>query len=216
MGAMFRHGPLVLALTALVAGCVSPSGRHKRPPHIVPPTSETMKMCVADLKRLDARYTILPDQNYGGGCSAINAVLLQAVGVPVTNTKAVQCSVARALALWVRDVAQPSAKRAFGETITRIESMGTYSCRRINGAATGKLSEHATANAIDVSGFILSDGRRILVETGWTGGDDVERKFLRALRDGACKRFQTVLSPDYNAAHYNHLHFDMGSGPYCR
>lgn len=172
-------------------------------------------MCVTDLKHLGARYHIIPDQNYGGGCSAINAVLLQSVGVPVTNTKAVQCSVARALALWVRDVAQPSAKRAFGESITRIESMGTYSCRRINGAATGKLSEHATANAIDVSGFILSDGRRILVETGWTGGDD-ERKFLRALRDGACKRFQTVLSPDYNAAHYNHLHFDMGSGPYCR
>ncbi len=215
MGAMFRHGPFVLTLSALLTGCVSPSGGGKRPPIAKGPATEVMKQCTADLGRLGARYTILPDQAFGGGCSAINAVLIQSAGVPVTNTKAVQCPVARALSLWVRNVAQPSAKKVFGEPIIRIESMGTYACRRINGAATGKLSEHATANAIDVSGFVLADGRHIRIETGWNGDQDT-RKFLRYLRDGACKQFQTVLSPDYNAAHYNHLHFDMGAGPYCR
>ena len=68
---------------------------------------------------------------------------------------------------------------------------------------------------MDVSGFVLADGRRITVEAGWNGSDD-ERKFLRQVRQAACQRFQTVLSPDFNAAHYNHLHFDLGRGPYCR
>jgi hypothetical protein len=36
------------------------------------------------------------------------------------------------------------------------------------------------------------------------------REFFAVIHNSACKRFKTVLSPDYNAAHYNHLHLDMG------
>ncbi|MBP6581207.1 MAG: extensin family protein, partial [Sphingorhabdus sp.] len=37
----------------------------------------------------------------------------------------------------------------------------------------------------------------------------------------ACKRFGTVLGPDYNSAHANHFHFDMAQSmndgsAYCR
>ncbi len=91
--------------------------------------------------------------------------------------------------------------------------MGTYSCRTMIGAGSGKLSEHAKANAVDIAAFILSDGRRITVKDGWVGGDDGD--FLRAVRAAACRRFSTVLSPDYNAAHHDHLHFDMGGKPFC-
>jgi hypothetical protein len=209
---MVKHGPIVLILLILLSGCIPRSGQR---PNSTMPNSAMMKQCVGDLTQLKARFTVLPDQNYGGGCSAINAVLVQSFSVPVTNTKAVQCPVARALTLWVRGPVQASALAVFGSRVTRIESMGTYACRKIIGGNSGQLSEHARANAIDISAFILANGRRVTVETGWQGDAD-ERRFLRDIRDKACRQFQTVLSPDYNAAHYNHLHFDMGRGPYCR
>jgi len=74
--------------------------------------------------------------------------------------------------------------------------MGTYACRSI--AGSGRLSEHATANAVDVAAFILADGRRISVLEGWNG-DERHARFLRSVRVSACRRFNTVLSPDYNA-----------------
>ncbi len=77
------------------------------------------------------------------------------------------------------------------------------------------LSEHALANAVDVAGFDLADGRRVMVETGWRSDDARVREFLQVIHTSACRRFQTVLSPDYNAAHHNHLHLDMGRGPFC-
>jgi hypothetical protein len=33
--------------------------------------------------------------------------------------------------------------------------------------------------------------------------------FLREVRDGTCGLFSVVLSPDYNAAHADHLHIDQ-------
>src|SRR3546814_1633335 len=86
----------------------------------------------------------------------------------------------------------------------------------MNGNMSGNLSEHAHSNAVDVSAFVLADGRRITVKNDWHG-DDRTRRFLQVVHDSACKRFRTVLSPDYNAAHHDHFHFDMGGkGTYCR
>ena len=76
-------------------------------------------------------------------------------------------------------------------------------------------SQHATANAIDVAGFRLADGRRITLTGGWDG-KPAEQAFLRDLRDGACGLFKGVLSPDYNAAHHDHFHLDMGPFGVCR
>ena len=122
---------------------------------------------------------------------------------PVTS-----CPVAAALALWERDVVQPAAAEHFGSTVTAIVHAGSYSCRRLYGRAEGGFSEHATANAFDVLGFTLADGRIILVLRDWRAGGPAAR-FLRDARDGACRLFATVLSPDYNAAHADHLHLDQ-------
>ena len=106
-----------------------------------------------------------------------------------------------------------AAEQILGSKLVKIETFGSYSCRTIAGSS--KLSEHAHANAIDVSGFVLADGRRITVQQGWNGSS-TEREFLRTVRASACKRFGTVLSPDYNRAHHDHLHLDMSNGGYCR
>ena len=130
------------------------------------------------------------------------------------------CPVAAALRLWERRVVQPAAERHFGSRVVRIDHFGSYSCRRLYGRSEGGYSEHATANAVDIAGFRLADGTRISVERDWTAGGD-KAAFLREVRDGACRLFATVLSPDYNAAHRDHLHLDQArrggaSGGLCR
>ena len=118
------------------------------------------------------------------------------------------CPIAAALALWERDVVQPAARKHFGRPVAAIDHAGSYSCRRLYGRSGGRFSEHASANAFDVLGFRLADGRLISVLRGWPG-DGPQAAFLRDVRDGACRLFATVLSPDYNAAHADHLHFDQ-------
>jgi hypothetical protein len=210
---MIRFIPLLCGI-ALISGCVAPSKPQAKKARPVAASPET-KQCLADLGAVRARFTLLPDQDFGNGCSIKGAVSLTAAPIPVTNIKAVQCGVARAFAQWIATDVQAAAQRHFGARVVQVDTMGSYSCRQMIGNGSGKLSEHGRANALDIGGFVLSDGRRVTVEGGWNGSDR-ERDFLRAVRSGACKRFQTVLSPDYNAAHYNHLHFDMGRGPYCR
>ncbi|MDQ3074650.1 MAG: extensin family protein [Pseudomonadota bacterium] len=118
------------------------------------------------------------------------------------------CPVAAAMALWERDVVQPAAQRIYGERVARVDHFGSYSCRRLYGRGDGAYSEHATANAVDIAGFRLVGGRRITVLGNWNDPDR-DAAFLREVRSGACDLFATVLSPDYNAAHADHFHFDQ-------
>lgn len=215
-----RIVPLLVAL--LLAGCIgrgdgSPPARPKATitkPFGTITDNPALRQCVARLDRTVARYALLPDREFGGGCSAVGSVQLRDIGTPVTNLGAMTCALADTFTAWVQSDLQAPAMRILGSRIARVETMGTYSCRNINGAASGRRSEHALANAVDIGAFVLADGRRISVKDGWSGGDDGD--FLRAVRDAACRRFKTVLSPDYNAAHHDHLHFDMGRGPFCR
>jgi hypothetical protein len=128
------------------------------------------------------------------------------------------CDLASKFAAWARYAVRPAARLYLGTEVVKIETFGTYACRNVvgNPGMAGKRSEHAHANAIDIAAFTLADGRRISVEADWTQSG-IARQFLQRVHDSACKRFRTVLGPDYNAAHYNHFHFDMGGkGGYCR
>lgn len=118
------------------------------------------------------------------------------------------CAIDAGLAMWWRHGIAPAAQRLLGSEVASIEHFGTNNCRRIGGTSQGRWSEHATGNAIDISAFVLADGRRISVLKDWSGGGE-KAAFLRAVRDAACQSFATVLSPDYNAAHADHLHLDQ-------
>lgn len=207
-----------LLLLVILGGCVGPprdrpSERSDRKPPVE--FSKEGRQCLADLDRIDARFTPLPDRDFGNGCSLTGSVQLLGVGVPITNVTAIRCPLARALAVWTRDVLQPAARERLGSRVVRIESMGGYSCRNIVGGNGGGRSQHATGNAVDIAAFALADGRRITVRNGWLGDSD-ERAFLRTISRQGCRYFQTVLGPDYNAAHVDHLHFDLGGRPFCR
>lgn len=212
-----------MALVALIAlgGCIprAERGREPRPPTRPAAdrgSSDTLQ-CHIDLARERIRFRRLPDQRFGGGCSALGAVQLVDMGTPVTGLRAMTCVAARQFARWSRESVQPAAGQHLGTRVARIETFGTYACRTRNSQPGARLSEHAFANAVDVSAFVLADGRRITIEQGWRGGDDRVRRFLRQVHQGGCRRFAIGLSPESDRFHYNHLHFDMGgNGPYCR
>lgn len=219
---------VVVLLSLLLAACASGGGRDKQPPPrpagsrpvtLNLPTSRETKACYADLSREEVRFSPLPDRDYGGGCQIVGALQLLDIGVPVTNLRAMRCGLARSFAAWVEHAVAPAAHQMLGSDLVRMESMGTYACRAVVGtkpSVAGRLSGHATANAVDVSGFVLQDGRRITIQTGWNSPDPNVRAFLRTIRASACRRFGTVLSPDYNAVHYNHLHIEDDHAGFCR
>ena len=115
--------------------------------------------------------------------------------------------------LWEQEVVGPAAEAILGEEVDRILSYGSFSCRNIAGSSN--LSEHGKANAIDIQGFRLADGRVIDVREHWRE-DSEFGEFLDEVHGGACQLFSVVLGPDYNAAHADHFHFDMGGSSLCR
>ena len=71
------------------------------------------------------------------------------------------------------------------------------------------------ANAIDIAGFVLEDGTRISVKEHWRERSDAG-KYLTRIHKKACRLFSVTLGPDYDAAHADHFHLDMGSVETCR
>lgn len=201
----------IILLAMLVTACGGRSGpdivRHDNDAF----RSQTARQCLTTLKAADVRFSPLPNQSFAGGCRTIDTIKLMSFSTEATNLGPMTCPLAANFAAWAKHAVGPAAKAYLGSDVVRIETMGTYNCRNVNGGpgtGRGRLSEHASGNAVDVSAFVLRNGRRVSVLTGWNGKAD-ERAFLRRLHQSACKRFGTVLGPDYNAAHANHFHFDM-------
>jgi hypothetical protein len=140
---------------------------------------------------------------------------VQGADVALSSSFLASCPLAVAFALFERHSLQPAAQAVFGQAVTRVDHLGSFACRNMYNRAEGRLSQHASANALDIAGFRLADGRSISVLKDWSGEGDSAR-FLRQVRDGACDDFNVVLSPDYNAAHRNHFHLDMGRWWVCR
>jgi hypothetical protein len=168
--------------------------------------------CRALLKRAGIEFTALPARTAGPQCGYDEAIRFRDGGSLTIGWRpsdlGTSCPVAAALALWEWHVVQPAALEHFGSKVASVDHFGSYSCRRLYGRASGGWSEHASANAVDVAAFRLEDGRRISVVADWKG-EGPKARFLRDVRDGACRLFATTLSPDYNAAHRDHLHLDQ-------
>jgi hypothetical protein len=151
------------------------------------------------LAQLDPIASPMPVRMREGGAFAVS----------LDRSVVLSCSMVPALTHWLATDAQPAALAAFGSPIIEMTSFGSYSCRRRNNARSGRLSEHAFANAIDVKGFKLADGRQTSVLTGWNGSPQ-EASFWRDVAYGACRTFSTVLGPgSSDGLHENHLHLDL-------
>ena len=126
-----------------------------------------------------------------------------------------QCPLTLGTYIWMRELNILTQKH-FKSDLSQIHHAGTYSCRKQKGNSSGQWSEHAFANAWDITGFALKDGRIISIQKDWKSKDTTRRNFLRDARDKACKIFRVTLSPDFNAAHHDHFHIDMGPNLSCR
>ncbi len=165
--------------------------------------------CRAVLDRSEVAYAALPATGEGA-CARPDRTQLEAFPL-APNSPAVTCPVATGLALWRAKSVELAAREYLGSEVVRIEHMGAFNCRRMRGSGSGGgWSEHATSNAIDISAFVLADGRRVSVLDDWDGDADAAA-FLRFIRDDACGVFATVLSPDFNAAHADHFHLDQST-----
>lgn len=215
---MKRVSLLAMLLPLTLAGCVF--GGHGHPSGSAPafnaPSRQETRACYADLSRLGVRFNPLPDRDHGGGCRLVGTVQLIDIGLPVTNLTAMRCGLARGFVGWTRGDVAPAARAMLGSELVRIESFGSYACRNTIGTEHARLSGHAIANAVDIGGFVLADGRRITVADGWRSSDPGVQAFLRAIRLSACRRFGTVLGPDYNAVHANHFHLEDDHANFCR
>lgn len=139
----------------------------------------------------------------------VTAVLSRGRMVPLSSPVTTNCQMASALPGWVADV-DGSAQAMLGSPLAEINTGTSYMCRNRNNAADGFTSEHGFANAVDVTGFTLDDGRSIGVEGQWLPAGAPEGRLLRLAHDAACGGFTTVLGPDANAEHKDHLHLDLG------
>ncbi len=157
----------------------------------------------------------VPDRETGPGCALRDAWRVRRTSVQVGAPFTLSCPAAASLALWERHVLQPQATVVLGSPVRRIEHVGSHACRNVYGRAQGRRSQHATADAFDIAGFVLVDGRRITVARDWEGAGPAAA-FLRAVHAGACDLFDGVLGPAYNQAHADHFHVDRGPYRICR
>lgn len=193
------------------------TGIASAPTRYLPHSSD--RSCLADLDAAGARFRPVPDTYSAPGCNKLGTVQLSALSgdssqFGISNLGPVKCDTAKAFSAWARYGVDRAARQILRSPLARIETMGSYACRNIAGSS--RRSAHATGNAIDVSGFVLADGRRIDLKEDWNGGSAAEREFLRIVHKSACKRFGTVLGPEYNAAHRDHFHLEGTGARFCR
>jgi hypothetical protein len=143
------------------------------------------------------------------GCGVPEAVAVTSVaGVRLSQTATVDCSIAKALNAWVDEVAQP----AFDGKLVELQVAAHYVCRGRNNKKGAKISEHGKGRAIDISAFILSDGKVLTVSDNYN-------RLLRRIYRASCGYFRTTLGPGSDGYHEDHFHFDTSArsgGAYCR
>ncbi|AJE48374.1 extensin family protein [Celeribacter indicus] len=137
-------------------------------------------------------------------------------GVQFSTPATIDCPTARALYTWLETGAKPAVGR-YGGGISTLTIAASYVCRPRNNQSGAKISEHGRGRAVDVAAIGLADGGQISLLEDWGRGR--EGRMLRAMHKAACGPFGTVLGPESDGYHHDHLHFDTAryrSGSYCR
>ncbi len=188
--------------------------------------------CRALLKGIGITYTEADPIGGPGECGIAAPIKVTAIGkrrsVSVSPAATINCKLAAAAVRWMDTKIQALATKEFSEPVVQIQNAASYACRRRNNQKTGKLSEHALGNALDVASFTLASGKVVTVLKGWRGQKDdtlveevvskvitratPESRFLRQAHAAACEVFSTILGPEADQYHVNHFHLDLGRG----
>lgn len=171
------------------------------------------KLCAEAIGKTRLQFSPIADRPSDKGCVLTNVLRYESGKSDYSRSFLATCPLAAAL-YWYEGQVEKLAQSYFGVGVERIDHVGSYACRNIYASKQGNLSQHATANAIDITGFRLSDGTVISVTQDWKDGKKAQ--FLRDAHQEACGLFNAVLGPDYNEQHRTHFHLDMGGGWICR
>lgn len=177
--------------------------------------SNDAKLCREALKTASQlRVTPLADRRIKGECAFQTVVRADESPISFTPHVTATCGVTAALYWYQRQLAE-AAQTLMNSRLVGISQLGTYACRNVNNLEQGRLSQHATANAIDIAAFHFADGRSVTVLRDY-GKQTPQGRFLDAAHNQACALFNVVLGPRYNRLHANHFHLDMGGFLMCR
>jgi hypothetical protein len=199
--AMARNVPLPRPRPALPAVGASAT---------MPNFSETSQPSACRLRLTSdiATAPSLPPITGPGECEAPDVVRLEAVvlgrsQVVITPPAILRCTMAEAIARWVREEAAPRALD-LGSSLKAVDNLTSFDCRGRNGIAGAKLSEHGKANALDIHSLRLANGKAVELTD-----PHVPKGFREGLRKSACAQFTTVLGPGSDGSHEDHIHVDI-------
>lgn len=170
------------------------------------------RQCRNQLSEMGVTFADVEAIASGDSCGIAYPVKLRSLsgGVNVSPNVTVNCQTALAFAQWVQNEVAPAVRVRYLTGLDSVQTMGGYSCRRINGARPTKtMSEHATGNAIDIGGFKLNNGKEIDVSKQGLFAFRA-KGLLKSIRASSCGYFSTVLGPGY-PKHDDHFHFDLKS-----
>ncbi|MBB2795484.1 UNVERIFIED_ORG: hypothetical protein GGD58_004379 [Rhizobium pisi] len=178
--------------------------------------------CTAALQTLGVVFKEMPRIDDGNGCGIDKPIIVSEAlpGIKLKPEATIRCPTALALARWMKESVVPAASAALPEQgrITTINQATSYMCRLRNGAETGKISEHARGNAIDIASFHFEKGEDVAVRSR-REDSTLTGAFQRTVSAAGCLYFTTVLDPESDAAHETHFHLDVierkGGYRYC-
>ena len=173
--------------------------------------------CRKAIERTTANVEFMPDMIASDRCHIRNRVRLNALSAARLPPVQTRCAIAARLFIWEQHVVQPAARRHLGTSVVGVRHFSSYACRgiRTDRGVLARMSEHATANAFDISGFRLADADTVSVLHDW-GRGTAKSDFLDEVHDGLCAWFNVTLGPAYNRLHADHFHVDMGPFRSCR
>jgi len=117
--------------------------------------------CASVLKGHSIKFTpIAPIRE--GVCGTPYPIKVISIGsdpaVSLVPAATMTCEMAVALHDWLGTYVQKAAHDKLGVQVVQLRNAASYSCRNRNNNPQKRISEHALANALDISAFITTDG----------------------------------------------------------
>jgi hypothetical protein len=137
-----------------------------------PKVNAALAACAKLLDGVAIDYEQLPPIRHGL-CGAPAPILVKSIGkgpaVAIEPPATINCTLAAGLAAWLKNTVQPAAA-SLGTAVVKIRNAADYQCRNRYSGANTKISEHAFADALDVSEFVFASGQRLEVLGHWKYG----------------------------------------------
>lgn len=182
------------------------------PPPIMTEDPAAYSQCLKDLTAAGVTFVEKPQIDDGDGCGIDKPVEVSSIlpGVTLSPKATLRCEAALELSKWVQTVVLPAAEQALPDKgkLTSVNQASSYICRKRNSQSTGKISEHARGNAIDIAALSFEKGK-VDMTIAEEKNPTMSGAFQRTLNASACLYFTTVLAPGSDETHMDHMHLDL-------